>query len=50
MFRVALYLAGVSAALAALKVYQRRSETRRIPVRQAAEMLQQAWANNHTQA
>jgi hypothetical protein len=52
MTRVALYLAGISAALAAWTVYRRRggSAPARIPVQQAATMLQDAWADNHTRA
>jgi len=51
MLRFALYLAGVSAGLAAWVVYgNRRRAGGRVPVRQAAEMLREAWADNHTQA
>jgi hypothetical protein len=50
MMRIALYLAGVSAAVAAWSVYRRLggSTRTRVPVKQAAAMLQQAWADNHT--
>lgn len=51
MTRFALYLAGISAGLAALAAYrQRTSPTRRIPVKEAAAKLQQAWADHHTTA
>jgi hypothetical protein len=51
MLRFALYLSGVSAALAAWVVWgDRNSAARRVPVKKAAAMLQQAWADHHTQA
>lgn len=49
MMRFALYMAGVSTTLAAALVYrQRASRLRRVPVKQAAAMLQKAWADHHT--
>jgi chromosome condensin MukBEF ATPase and DNA-binding subunit MukB len=51
MLRLALYAAGVSAGLAAWIVFGQRNGVRaRVPVRDAAEMLREAWADNHTQA
>lgn len=51
MLRLALYLGGVSAAVAAWVVFgERNRATRRVPVQQAAAMLQQAWADHHTTA
>lgn len=51
MTRIALYLAGISAAVAALTVYRSRlAPTRRVPVQEAAERLRQAWADHHTVA
>ena len=50
MMRFALYL-GVSAALVAWIIAGNRNRTtRRVPVKQAAAMLQEAWADHHTQA
>jgi hypothetical protein len=51
MMRLALYIGGLSAALAACVViqYQKRP-LRRVPVKDAAAMLRQAWADHHTQA
>ena len=50
MMKIALYVAGISAAVAAWSVYRRLggSAQARVPVQQAAAMLQQAWADNHT--
>ena len=51
MLRFALYLAGLSAGLAAWVVYGNRRRTAgRVPVREAAERLREAWADNHTTA
>jgi hypothetical protein len=51
MFRLALYVAGISAAVAAwVVVWDRKRATRRIDVREAAAKLQQAWADHHTVA
>ncbi len=51
MLRVALYLGGVSAALAAWVVFENwNSATRIVPAAKAAAMLQQAWADHHTRA
>lgn len=51
MIRMALYLAGISAGIAALTMYRRKIvQNRRVPVREAANLLQQAWADNRTRA
>ncbi len=51
MLRFALYVAGVSAGLAAWIVFgQRKGPTARVPATKAADMLREAWADNHTQA
>jgi len=48
MLRVALYLGGVSAAVAAWVVFGTQNRAGRIPVKKAAAMLQEAWADHHT--
>lgn len=51
MLRVALYAAGLSAGLAAWIVFGHRSGVgRTVPVKEAADRLREAWADNHTQA
>ena len=53
MFRMALYIFGVSTALTAWAVYrngQKGDPTRRIPAKKAAAMLQEAWSDYHTRA
>ena len=50
MFRLSLYVVGVSAFLAAWAFYRNQQRTRPVPVKKAAEMLQEAWADYHTQA
>jgi hypothetical protein len=51
MLRFALYLSGVSAALAAWVVLgENKRAARRVPVKKAAALLQEAWADHHTQA
>lgn len=50
MFRVTLYALGISAFVAAWAVYRNQQKTRPVPVKKAAEMLQDAWADNHTHA
>jgi hypothetical protein len=51
MSRLALYIAGVSAALAAFVAIRKQQRLhRRVPVKEAAAMLQNAWANHHTRA
>lgn len=51
MLRFALYLAGISTAVAAYVAYQKQKRAmRRIPVKEAAALLQQAWADHHTRA
>jgi hypothetical protein len=51
MIRWALYIAGISAGFAACMVWrEQRRATRRVPVKEAAALLQQAWADHHTRA
>lgn len=51
MSRLALYIIGVSSVLTAWAIYKRRADARRpIPAKQAAAMLQEAWADYHTRA
>ncbi len=51
MLRVALYTAGISAGLVAWIVFGNRNGTRgTVPVKKAADMLREAWADNRTQA
>jgi hypothetical protein len=49
MLRLAFYVSGLTAALAAYYVYlDQKRTTRRIPVKDAAALLQKAWADHHT--
>jgi hypothetical protein len=48
MFRLSLYLLGVSAAVAAWAAYRDQQRKKPMPVEKAAAMLQQAWADHHT--
>jgi hypothetical protein len=51
MTRLALCIAGASAALAAcVLIRDWKRATRRVPVKDAATMLRQAWADHHTVA
>ena len=51
MFRIAMYVGGVAAGIAALMVWQDRVRAmRRVPAKEAAEMLREAWADHHTRA
>jgi hypothetical protein len=53
MFRLAWYIFGVSSVLTAWVVYknqQKADPMRRIPAKQAAAMLQEAWSDYHTRA
>jgi len=50
MFRVSLYILGISAFVAAWAAYRNEQKARPMPVTKAASMLQKAWADNHTQA
>lgn len=53
MSRLALYIFGFSTILTAWTVYknqQRADPTRRVPVKKAASMLQEAWSDYHTRA
>ena len=44
MFRLSLYVLGVSAFAAAWAVYRNQQKKKPIPASKAAAMLQQAWA------
>jgi hypothetical protein len=51
MLRFALCVCGISAAVAAWAVLADQKSARRfIPVKKAAAMLQEAWADQHTRA
>jgi hypothetical protein len=50
MIRLSLYVLGISAFVAAWAVYQDQRKRRPVPVKKAAAMLQQAWADHHTHA
>ena len=49
MSRIPIYVFGVSAFLTAWALFLSQ-RTRPVPVKKAAEMLQEAWADNHTRA
>ena len=48
MFRLSLYVLGISAFVAAWAVYRDQQNRKPIPVQKAASMLQEAWADYHT--
>jgi len=50
MFRVSLYVLGVSAFVAAWAAYRSQQMKKPVPVQKAAAMLQEAWADYHTRA
>ena len=50
MFRLSLYVLGISAFVAAWAVYRDQQNRKPIPVQKAASMLQEAWADHHTRA
>ena len=50
MFRLSLYVLGISAFVAAWAAYRNQQRTRPVPAKKAAEMLQEAWADHHTRA
>lgn len=50
MFRLSLYVLGVSAFVAAWAAYQNQQKKRPVPAKKAAEMLQEAWADHRTHA
>ena len=47
MFRLSLYVLGVSAFIAAWAAYRNQQRTRPVPATKAAAILQEAWANQH---
>ena len=50
MFRLSLYVIGVSAMVAAWAAYRNQQKRKPMPVQKAASMLQEAWADHHTRA
>jgi len=53
MYRLALYIFGVSTVFTAWVVYKNQQKaypTRPIPAKKAAAMLQEAWSDHHTRA
>jgi hypothetical protein len=50
MFRLSLYVVGISAFVAACAIYRSEQRKKPMPVTKAAEMLQEAWADHHTRA
>ena len=50
MFRMSLYVLGISAFVAAWAVYQDQRKRRPVPAKKAAALLQEAWADHHTHA
>ena len=50
MFRLSLYLLGVSAFVAGWAAYQSQQKKKPMPVGKAAAMLQRAWSDHHTRA
>jgi hypothetical protein len=50
MFRMSLYVLGISAFVAAWAIYQDQRKRQPVPAKKAAAMLQEAWADHHTHA
>lgn len=50
MFRLSLYVIGVSAMVAAWAAYRNQQKRKPMPVQKAASMLQEAWADHRTRA
>ena len=50
MFRLSLYVVGISSFVAAWAIYRNEQKKKPMPVTKAAAMLQQAWADHHTRA
>jgi hypothetical protein len=51
MLRFVIYAGGVMAAVAAFVLWRDQQRAmRRVPVKQAANMLREAWADHHTRA
>ena len=50
MFRLSLYVIGVSAMCRRMGCYRNQQKRKPMPVQKAASMLQQAWADHRTRA
>jgi hypothetical protein len=50
MFRLSLYVLGVSAFVAVWAAYRDQQRRKPMPVQKAASMLQEAWSDHHTRA
>ena len=51
MARIILYVGGIAAGFAAWMIWRdQRGMVRRIPAKEAAAMLWEAWADHHTRA
>jgi hypothetical protein len=50
MFRLSLYVLGVSAMVAGWAAFRNQQMKKPMPVQKAASMLQQAWADHRTRA
>jgi hypothetical protein len=53
MLRLALSIFGISTVLTACVIYRKEKKydpSRRVPVKEAAAMLQEAWSDAHTRA
>jgi hypothetical protein len=50
MFRLSLYVLGVTAFAAVWAVYRDQQRRKPMPAQKAASMLQAAWADYHTRA
>jgi len=49
MFRIAMYVSGVAVGLVGLMAWREHVRaTRRVPAKEAAELLRAAWADHHT--
>jgi len=50
MIRIAMYVSGMAAGIAAWMIYRDVRAHRKVPVQQAAAQLKAAWADYHTRA
>ena len=50
MFRLSLYVLGVSTIVAAWAAYRNEQKKKPMEAQKAAALLQQAWADHHTRA